>query len=352
MVDWTKSMEQEYEYYEVDPLTWKDKTRIDDIKTTNISYDLNTDTLGSATIDIINMLGEAYIRIYLVTSQNGDKERHPLGTFLVQTPSSTFDGKVSTVSMNAYTPLMELKENNMPLGYTLLEGDNIMDEAYKITREQCRAPIVATTSKEVLASDFVANTSDNYITFLSDLIAQAKFEFGLDELGRVLFNPIQDPKTLQPKYTFDDGNSSILLPEVQLKHDLYGIPNVVEVICTAKDKVYYAKVKNEDTSSPTSIQRRGREIVYRVSDLGLPGIPNQAQVDEYAENLLKTMSEVEYQVTFTHGYYPVRIGDCVRLNYKAAGLNNVKAKIISQSIDCKPGCQVKTTAVFTKSLWK
>ena len=352
MVDWTKSMEQSFEYYEVDPISWADKKKIENVKSSNVSYDLNTDTLGSATIDIINMLGEAYIRIYLVTIQNGITEKHSLGTFLVQTPSSTFDGKISTVSMNAYTPLMELKENNMPLGYTLLKDENIMENAYRLTREQCRAPVITPASEEKLTTDFVANTSDKYITYISDLIAQAKFEFGLDELSRIVFNPVQDPEALQPKYTFDDGNSSILLPEIQLKHDLYGIPNVVEVICSSSGQVFYSKIKNEDTNSPTSIPRRGREIIYRVSDPGLPGIPTQNQIDEYAENLLKSLSEVEYQLTFTHGYYPVHIGDCVRLNYKAADLINVKAKIISQSIDCKPGCKVKTTAVFTKNLWK
>lgn len=351
MVDWTKSMKQEFEYYEVDPVSWMDKQKLDDIKSSNIQYDLDTDTLGSATIEAINMLGETYVRIYLVTIQNGEKEKHPLGTFLVQTPSSDFDGKINNVSMNGYTSLMELKENGPQLGYTLLEDENIMENAYRITREQCRAPVVETKSDEKLTADFVANTSDSYITYVRDLIAQAKYEFGLDELGKILFNPVQKAEALQPKYTFDDGNSSILLPEVTIKHDIYGIPNVVEVIYSTNDKLYYSKVKNEDTNSPTSIPRRGREIIYRVTDPGLPGIPTQDQIDEYAERLLETLSEVEYQVSFNHGYYPVRIGDCVRLNYKAAGLNNIKAKITSQSITCKPGCQVKTTAVFTKKLW-
>ena len=44
------------------------------------------------------------------------------------------------------------------------------------------------------------------------------------------------------------------------------------------------------------------------------------------------------------------MGDCVRLNYSRAGLTNVKAKVISQSIDCRPGCPVTETAVFTMNL--
>ena len=39
MVDWTASMQQTYEYYIVDPNTWKDVTLIDNIKSCTITRD-------------------------------------------------------------------------------------------------------------------------------------------------------------------------------------------------------------------------------------------------------------------------------------------------------------------------
>ena len=352
MIDWTKSMEQTFEYYEVDPNTWKDIKPINNIKSCTISRDSKAETLGSASIDIVDMVGECYIRVYLIAIQNGVKGKYPLGTFLAQTPNSSFDGKVREVSIDAYTPLLELKENDPPLGYSLLKGDNIMEEAYRIVRDNCRAPVVETESDKVLLNDFVAGTDDKWIKFTSDLIAQAKYEFDLDELSRILFKPIQRFDELQPVYTFDDSNSSILYPEVSLKHDLYGIPNVVEVICSTGNEVYTARVVNDDPNSPTSTVRRGREIRHRVTNPELSGIPTEEQLDEYAKNLLVSLSSVEYTLTYTHGYCPVRLGDCVRLKYKKAGLNDVKAKVISQSIKCEPGCSVKETAIFTRKLWK
>ena len=352
MIDWTQSMKQEFEYYEVDPNTWKDKKPIQDIKSSSIDRDSGAETLGSASIDIDNLVGECYIRVYLVAIQNGVTERVPLGVFLVQTPSSSFDGMVKTVSMDAYTPLLELKEKQPPLGYALLKGTNIMDEAYKILRENCRAPIVKTSSDKTLQTDFVANASDKWLNFVTDLIYQAKFELTLDELGRIVFSPIQKMDELQPIYTYNDDNSSILLPEVSLQHDLYGIPNVVEVIASTGDEVYCARIKNENPNSPTSIQQRGREIIYRDTSPSLPGISTKEQIDEYAEILLNKLSSVEYQVSYSHGYCPVRVGDCVRLNYKRAELNDIKAKVISQSIKCDSGCVVSETAIFTRNLWK
>lgn len=351
MIDWTASMQQVFEFYIVDPNTWMDKKLISDVKSCTINRDTKAETLGSATFDIADLVGECYIRVYLVASQNGVKEKFPLGTFIVQTPSTNFDGKVQGISMDAYTPLLELKESPPPLGYSLLEGENIMDMAYKLTREHVRAPVVPTTCDTTLFTDFVSDPSDTWITFISDLIANAKFIFSLDEMGRILFSPKQDTASLQPVWTYNDDNSSILYPEITLDRDLYGIPNVVEVIYSNGAGHYYARVVNDDSNSPISTVSRGREIIHRVTDPDLIGDPTENQIQEYAERLLRELSALEYTVTYTHGYCPVREGDCVRLNYKRAGITDVKARVISQSIKCEPGCQVTEKAVFTTKLW-
>lgn len=351
MADWLSSMDQTYEYYTVDPGTWRDVKLLDHVKSCSINRDLDAGTLGSATIDVADSIGECYIRIYLVVSQNGVKERYPLGTFLVQTPSSSFDGKTQSISLDAYTPLLELKDNIPPLGYSILKGENIMDNVYRLTREHSRAPAVKATCSTDLFNDFVAETNDTWLSFLTDLMANAKYEFSLDELGRILFSPKQETASLQPVWTYNDDNSSILYPDISLEQDLYGIPNVVEVVYSTGSGYYYAKVVNDDANSPISTVNRGREIVHRVTDPDLIGNPTNNQIDEYARRLLRELSTLENTVTYSHGYCPVRVGDCVRLNYSRAGLNNVKAKVISQTISCEPGCPVTEKAVFTTKLW-
>ena len=351
MADWTKSMQQTFEYYTVDPGTWKDSKKLDTVKSCTIKRDYDAETLGSATIDINDALGECYIRVYLITFQKEVKEKHPLGTFLVQTPATSFDGKVQTVSMDSYTPLLELKENPPPLGYSILKGGNIMEMAYRLVRENARAPVVETKDTTTLHYDFVSDTNDTWLTYLRDLISNAKYLFALDELGRILFSPKQDTASLQPVWEYNDGNSSILKPSVSLNRDLYGIPNVVEVIYSNGGDFYYARVVNDDPNSPISTVNRGRTITHRVTNPDLVGSPTEGQVQEYAEQLLRELSTLECTITYEHGYCPVRIGDCVRLNYTRAGLIDVKAKVISQSIKCEPGCPVTETSVYTTKLW-
>lgn len=352
MTDWLSSMQQTFEYYIVDPISWKDKTRLNNVKKSSIQWDLNAETLGSASIDITESTGECYVRIYLITIQNGIREKYPLGTFLIQTPSSSFDGKIKNVSVDAYTPLLELKENPPPLGYYLPKNSNIMETASRLLREHMRAPFVPTTSDTTLYNDFVSNVSDTWLTFISDLIYNAKYTFMLDEMGRVLFSPKQDIASLQPVWTYNDDNSSILYPDLTMEHDLYNVPNVVEAVYSNGGDYFFARVVNDDVNSPISTVNRGREIIHRDTNPALEGIPTQDMINRYAEQLLRDLSSIEYTVSYSHGYCPVRIGDCVRLNYTRAGLKGIKAKVISQSIECEQGCKVSEKAVFTTKLWR
>jgi len=375
MPNWSESMQQDYEYYIVDPGTWRDVKRILTVKNCTFNRDLDAETLGSATIDVTESLGECYVRGYLVTYQNGIKEKHPLGTVLVQTPAMSFDGKVQSTSLDAYTPLIELKENPPPLGYAILKRDGrpIISAAYDLLRGNMRAPVIPTESDTTLSHDFVADPNDTWLSYINALIANAKYTvyddannprwtrtgytLALDELGRVMFSPKRDTASMQPVWTYNDDNSSILHPEVSVNRDLYGIPNVVEVVYSHRldnsgELVRYATAENNDPNSPVSIPNRGRRITRRITDPDFfGGVPSERQLKEYAEQALKELSTLEYTVNYTHGYCPVRIGDCVRLNYTRAGLNNVKAKVISQSISCTPGCPVSEKAIFTNTLW-
>ena len=352
MADWLSSMQQTFEYYVVDPGTWRDVRLIDNVRSCTISRDIEAETLGSATFDVVGSLGECYIRVYLITIQNGIRERHPLGTFLVQTPSFSFNGRVQTMTIDAYTPLLELKESPPPLGYSILKNTNVMDIAYRIVRERVRAPVVKAECSTPLAMNFVSNNNDTWITFVSDLIANAKYGFELDELGRILFAPQQDTASLQPIWTYSDDNSSILYPEISV--DLGGrrIIKKVEVIHSNGAGYYFERVVNDDPNSPVSTVRRGREIIHRVTNPDLVGDPTEHQIKDYANQLLRDLSSLEYSVSYTHGYCPVRLGDCVRLNYAGAGIIDVKGKVVSQSISCEPGCPVTEKAVFTAKLWR
>jgi hypothetical protein len=345
-------MQQTYEFYIVDPATWKNQAKLDCITSCDIDRDSSAETLGSASFESTKELDECYIRTYLVANQNGVIENVPLGTHLVQTPSSKFDGKLAQYPMDAFTPLIELKDSPPPIGYSLLKGQKIMDLAYTLCQENMRAPVVRANNDDNLDDNFVANLNDNWLTFIRDFIGQAKYKLGLDEMGQVIFEKIQDWASQQHVWTYTDNNSSILYPDITDDRDLYGIPNVVEVVYSTETKKLFSRVVNDDPSSPISTVSRGREVVKRISNPNFSWNPTQEYLDEYAKQTLKNLSCLEHTITYSHGYCPVRVGDCVLLNYERAGLRNVRAVVISQSIKCTTGCPVEETAVYTTTLWR
>lgn len=353
MPDWTRSMQQTFEYYEVDPFTWRDKAKVEHITSSSIDRNLNDETLGSASIECTDDLTDKYIRQYLITIQNGIRERHVLGTHLYQSPSMSFDGRTKSSSQTGYTSLIELKDDVPPIGYSVPEGSNIMNAVSRKADEVGRAPVTPVNSDSVLTNNFVSDTNDTWLTFLTDLAQVADYSFRETPSGTIEFAPNVKLIKMAPIWEFNDDNSSILYPDISVERDLYGVPNVVEVIYSPSNgEPMYATVVNDDPSSITSTVKRGRKIVYRDTNPAVPDGSSQKQLEEYAENLLIQLSEIEYSISFSHGYCPVRLGDCVRLNYTRAGLVGVNAKITSQSIKCETGCKVEATAIFTKKLWR
>lgn len=352
MTKWNETMTQTFEYYKVDPHTWKDDEQINTIIDSRIERDTGAETLGSASFTTSELIGECYIRVYLITIQNGIRDKHPLGTYLVQTPSYSFDGKVKSVNIDAYTPLIELKEKPPAIGYYIPKDRNIMDESHRLIRDNLRAPVVKTSSNDLVPYDFVSDPNDTWLSYLKDLVQVSNHYINLDELGRIIFEPKINTDAMAPTWIYNDDNSSILHPAISLDNDLYGIPNVIEVVYSTSEHFFHIRVENREDSSPISIQNRGREIIHRVTNPEISGDPTQDKMQRYAENLLKEMSSLEYTITYTHGYCPTKVGDCVILNYERVGLNNVKGRVVSQSISCIPGTPVEEKVIFTNNLWR
>lgn len=353
MVDWTKSMQQTFEYYIVDPYTWSDVRRVDKVKSCSITRDLGVQTLGSASLDCDEDLNDKYVRVYLIARQGDEIEKVPLGTHLYQSPSTSFDGKRQSINHDGYTPLIEMTEKQMPVGFTGREEQNVLDLAYQIlTDGSLRAPVIRGSDSTTLTGDFLADISESRLSFVSDLLILAKYSLGLDELGKIIFSPDRKLDSMQPVWSFTDDNSSILYPDLTMTRDIFGIPNRIEVIYSPNEGGPMTSVlENTDDASIVSRQARGRWITYRETDPNIASGISQDQLDAYTRKRLEDLSTVDFEVSYRHAYCPVRLGDCVRLNYVKAGLISTRAKVIKQDIECVPGCPVRETAVFTKKLW-
>lgn len=393
-IDWTRSMKQTYEVYTVDPNTWLNQKLLDTVTGASIARDLSSDTVVSGSIDYVGELNEEYVRIYLVAEQDGEVERIPLITMLCQTPSSDYNGKYMKTTISGYSPLLELEGEYPEIGFTIKR--NYPEWAYDIDkippsmskknglnsnlgtlipsycRAHCRAPIhdmepipnedpsvpdsLANISLNTLYQDYVVNQDQTWSDLIFTLLKTIGYKCMVNPMGEVSFYKQPEYKKMQPTWTFDDGNSSILSSDISIERDLYNVPNVIELILTnVKGRVLKVVAENTNESSPISINNRGRRVVQRVINPNTYGKISYRLSEEdlknLAEDLLVQASSLVYTVSYSHGYCPVYVGDCVRINYESAGIHDERAYVISQSISCNTGCMVEETATFVKSFY-
>lgn len=349
--DWTKPMKQWFEYYIVNPSTWEPDRMLTTVKEASISRDGSSQTISTLSLDLDEKINEEYVRVYLVTEQNSITERHCLGTFLTMSPSEKFDGINKSYSVEAYSPLIELREKAPPIGYYTMKGENILDTAYVLASNNCRAPVIQGEYSKKIFSDYVANENDTWLSYISDLLSNAKYNVSLDEVGRITFVPQREFDATSPVWSFNDDNSSILFPSLDTRQDLYNVPNKIEVVASDGGKTFKYTAVNDDSESPTSTVNRKREILKRIYNPPDIGDISAESVEEYAKNALLKASTINCSLTFEHGYCPVNVNDVVRINYTKADLIDIKAKITYQNIKCEPGCTISETATYPIRLW-
>lgn len=347
-VDWTQDFAVTFEFWQVDTGTWGDLRRLMTVTEMRMDWDLSKDTLGSASLECAEELGEVYVRAYLLAEQGSERARECLGTFMAQTSEFAFDGKAGRYSADAYTPLLEMSESMPEIGYTTPADDLILERAVKIARQHTRAPVSSAAGSTAKCGDFVANLGDSWLDFASDLLAVAGYRYMVGPRGEVYVQPVGDAASMRPVHTFRDDEISILCPDLSSESDLYGMPNVVEVVYGNK----VARAVNDDPDSIISTKRRGREVVKRITNPDLSANPTDEEAQAYAVNELRNLSTRERTIEFSHGYVPnVWLGDCVRVEYKRAGhFENVV--IQKRAIECKTELLITETATYTERMWR
>lgn len=355
MADWTASAGHTYEFWRVNPTTWRDVEPVKNVLSCSITRD-DSDLMGSVDMEIDSDIEqEIYIRAYLIVEQppgSGITERFCLSTFLVQSPTRAMNGKRTTRSLTCYPPTIELQDTKPPIGFTVAKGMNIASIAAQLCRSHCRAPIIETSSSAVTSDPVIASDDDSWLTFIKAVLEKGDLEFAIDEWGRFSFPPKREASALRALWTYTDDNSSVLLPEVTDERDWFGIPNVYEAVMSSNDSSVTGRAVNDSPSSPISTVNRGREVYERETspDIGKEN-PTAEDLSNYARNKLKELSKVERSVDYSHGYNSVKVGDTVEVNYTRHGYT-AKGVVTSQVINCDTACTVEETVKFTEDLWR
>lgn len=348
MADWTRGMTRTYEWWTVNPETWGDAERLLNVTGAVVTRDMDDPLMEHSSYDMDARGGEGYVRTYLITEQDGVRERWPLSTHLMQAPSHSFDGMRGMMTADGDSPLIELSDERLPVCYTVEDGFATAHAA-RLLRAYGKMPVTVSGDAGSIADPCSADEDTSPLDFISTLAEKGEMQVTLDGRGCAMVGPKPQPTSLMPVFTFNDGNSSILRPQVTVSSNIADVPNVVEVVFSAPERCLFGTAANDDPADANSTVMLGRRKVMRiVNPDGMPDEPTQADVDDLAKRTLKHEGATVYEVEFEHAFHPdVKIGSAVRLAYSRMGLN-VVAQVVSQEIQCTPGCLVRCRARYTK----
>ena len=350
MTDWYKGKQIDYEVREVDPATWRDAGQLAAAKEMEITRDDATDYREGIRLSVRGWSGaERYLRVYFLPTQYGETERVCLGTFLATRPRTAY-ATAMVHELTGYSPLKELSRGLLPRGYNAPAGSDAISFAANTCRRWCRAPVVRGAATHELAGVYAANDQDNPLSFVKGLLATAGMEPVVDTLGRIVFSPIRAAEALQPTWTFGDSpDGSIMFPEVTEEYAWFDVPNAVEIVFEGDGATIVGRADNYGAYSPVSRVARGYEAGLR--EIASDPAVSQAAADAAAMRRLRELSSAERSISYRHGYCPVKLGDCIQMDYTRYALR-ARLLVRRQVISCaSSSCTVDETGTWTERLF-
>ena len=348
-IDWTSSMRQEFDFFDVDQDTWADADRLDRVSSCDVTRDRSTSTLESGSLEVGSqgwLDDERVVRAYLTATQGGESERVCVATLAYQGLRSERDGTTRKHVADGYGVLQDMAQDSPPYGFAV-EGDP-SEAIALIVSMSCRAPYVGYDGLPSIGRVW-AQDGDSWLDFANAVAGRVGCEVTSDPYGRVVLAPSQALVSLRPVWTYGRDNC-IVTPHVTYQTDLFGIPNWCEVTVSDGTRTVVGHAENADPASPTSTVRRRHRIPMRLDNPdGLPPTCTQEQADSFAAQALSDASVVTRTWEYTHGWCPARVGDCVVIDLDDE--MPTLARVDSQDITLKVGVEVAEVATSTERTW-
>jgi hypothetical protein len=399
MTDWGKSGRVDtYRAVLVNPFTLEEAGDIDiDLESTSITYGYYTDNIVQANIAVVHTgvseTGEAnngnildginhMIRIYhtCVVDDYGDETC--LGTFFVDSCSSSAENRYITRSMSCYSALWRMTQDILLYDFNRSTGYNVVQEIQEIIKADYCGYFndenvfgtslllvkngVDTTRKHTRDISFEAGTTRSEV--LNTIAGWIDCEIGVDPYGYITIGPYLAPGDKTISYTFKEGEGCVYLASYTYEEQAEDPINRVKVCYSREER---SKLTNDDGSYQTDSSGNYIYDSYPLSDYVVVELP-----EDYAFSYARTgrvkseiltlddpidHSEMETKawtylyencgsttyMTFQHvGIPDLEVGQVVRyINYSDGSSSlDVKGLITEMSIDSlTPGCTTKTT---------
>lgn len=294
---------------------------------------------------------------YEFVDDDGEKFSVPVSTMLVDMTNAAITASgTKTGDATLYSVLKVADDRLCGMPLTVTAGTNAVSMAQSVL-VGLGLKVSATPSSYTVANDHVFKPDESMLTVVNWLLSAAGYgSASPDAYGTVILAPYIDASKREPSFTFDDGEMSIMHPELDDENDYSDTPNVCRMYGEDEYGGYWAIVSNVDESSPASLPNRGGrertiydeetqlEPVYDEDDTEAASARKallrvESLVAMARQKLVDNSSEIEY-VTISHGFYPLKQGDSVEIRYSGMTWQGVVTNI-KRDHDVESRCELK-----------
>lgn len=348
MTDWARTYNPTWSYCLVNRATWLDSRPLRSVVSCSLKWDESA-VPESATIEVDERIPpESIIRVYLDAEQDGSVERHAVATVVATADDDAF-GTVESTTLQCYGPLMALEDDVPSVLQCVSAGTFCAAEAARICGSSGIAPVIPCPDDVMADAVIVADPKETLLGFARSVAAKAGMDVVSDPYGRTAFKSLPGLIPV-PKAVFRDDGKTVLVGDVKRRRDLRKVPNYCEVRVTNGTATTVGRAVNDDPASVVSTASRGRRVPLIVENPDdLPATCSQAEADAYAARKLEEESRVSCEVSYSHDFVPLAIGDWVRIVRSDL---DVYATVSSMSLNCDTQCNVDATATFTETYWE
>lgn len=332
MVNYNNGISAIYYATRVDPKTWADAGEIPIVSGT-ITKNADSNLATSADITIKESIGaEEWLRVYLIAEQNGAKERTPLFTGIVSSPSRSIKGNSETYKLDCYSVLKIADDILLPLGW-FAPARTRGGELIKILLSDLPCPVELDEGSPNIISSFVAGDNDSKLSVAHEIAEAINWQIKVNGDGSVRICP----KPLTIAGSFDNIENDILETSLTDDRDIFSVPNVLRVTLRGSA----ATARDDEPDSIYSTVNRGREIWMQETAKLAAG----ESLGEYATRRLKELQNPSRKLAYTRRFRPdVDVNDLVSIVYPKQNIGDV-FRVKSQTITLSHGAKVKEEAI-------
>lgn len=289
-----------------------------------------TDLKSTGTIDFKGATvpdGNDAVRVYYsFTDSAGERYEEPVITGFLDIGDAEHNGALVAGSAVISGMLVVMSDTGPGHPMTISAGTAAVAEAERIARAlSLRVSAAPSSYKLGKARTFDADAT--WLAIVNWLLGVAGFSSAYtDAWGTVQMQPYVEPTERTPAWMFRDDEASFFKPGVRSSDNRADTPNVVRLWYEDDRRGLFAEARNDDPRSQSSTVARGREKLLCETVDELAGDTTATMlaslISEAGKRLRDNSTRIEY-VDVPCLFAPVRINDCVELDYTAAGLSIV-----------------------------